>query len=329
MKTVAIWTGVAAASLMVLTACGGSTPPPRSEAAATVVQSCGRALEFAAPPHRAVSLEQNATEIMLSLGLTDRMIGTSYRTDPVLDELAEAYGSVPVLAERYPSRESLLAAEPDFTYSTFASAYAPEAAGSRDDLAALGVPAYLSAHSCEDRAAAPRPVDFESIFAEITDIATVFGVPERADALVTGQRARLQTAVERAQPAPGTSVLWYYSGTSTPNVAGNGGLPATITGMLGLRNAFDDAGKAWVEGSWEEIAERDPAVIVLADLTRGGDGDSAQAKIDFLRAHPVASQLRAVREGAFVTIAGAAMDPSIRSVSAVEALSAGLQEVSP
>jgi iron complex transport system substrate-binding protein len=325
MKTVAICAG---AALMALTACGGSAPPPRSEAAATVVQSCGHALEFAEPPHRAVALEQNATEIMLSLGLADRMIGTSYRTDPVLDELAEAYRSVPVLAERYPSRESLLAVEPDFTYSTFTSAYAPEAAGSREDLAALGVPAYLSAHSCEDRVATPRRVDFESIFAEITDIATVFGVPERADALVTGQRARLQAAVDRAQPTPGTSVLWYYSGTSTPNVAGNGGLPATITGMLGLRNAFDDADKAWVEGSWEEIAERDPAVIALADLTRGGDGDSAQAKIDHLRAHPVASQLRAVREGAFVVIAGAAMDPSIRSVSAVDALSAGLQEVS-
>lgn len=328
MKTVAVWSGVAAAALLVLTACASGPAPADTGATGaagpvTTVQSCGRTLQFSAAPRRAVALEQNATEIMLSLGLADRMAGTSYRTDPVLDHLAEAYARVPVLSDRYPSREALLAAEPDFTYSTFASAYAPEAAGSRDDLAALGVPAYLSAHSCPDRA--PGPVAFESILQDITDVGAVFGVPERAAALVAEQRARLAAAAGAA--VPDRSVLWYYSGTSTPNVAGAGGLAATMSDLLGVRNAFADAPQAWVEGSWEEIAERDPDVIVLADLTRGGDGDSARAKTEFLRAHPVAAQLRAVREGAFVVVPGAAMDPSIRSVSAVEAVSAGLKEL--
>ncbi|WP_198961205.1 ABC transporter substrate-binding protein [Pseudonocardia sp. MH-G8] len=324
MKIVATWMGVASVAVMALAACGGApVPAAAGPGAATTVQSCGQTLAFAAPPQRAVALEQNATEIMLSLGLADRMAGTSYRTDPVLDELAEAYAGVPVLAEQYPAREALLAAEPDFTYSTFASAYAPEAAGSREDLAALGVPAYLSAHSCPDRA--PGPVPFDAIMQEITDIGTVFGVPERAAALVAEQRARLAAATGTSTPE--RSVLWYYSGTSTPHVAGSGGLAATMSEVVGVRNAFDDAPQAWVEGSWEEIAERDPDVFVLADLTRGGDGDSAQSKIDFLRAHPVASQLRAVREGAFIVVPGSTLDPSIRSVSAVEAVSAGLQEV--
>lgn len=325
MKTVVRAAGGVAAVLVVLTACGRGPVPadPQPTGPVTTVQSCGRALEFAVPPGRAVALEQNATEIMLSLGLADRMVGTSYRTDPVLDELGVAYRTVPVLAERYPSREALLAAEPDFTYSTFASAYGPEAAGSRDDLAALGVPAYLSAHSCEGRA--PGPVGFESILQEITDIGAVFGVPERAAALVAEQRARLAAA--SGATAAGKSVLWYYSGTTTPNVAGAGGLAATISDTVGVRNAFADAPQAWVEGGWEEIAERDPDVVVLADLTRGGDGDSARAKIEFMRAHPVASQLRAVREDAFIVVAGAAMDPSIRSVSAAEAVSAGLREL--
>ena len=43
----------------------------------------------------------------------------------------------------------------------------------------------------------------------------------------------------------------------------------------------------WPAGNWEQIAARDPDWIVVADLTRGGDGDSAQAKIDFLRSNPL------------------------------------------
>lgn len=80
----------------------------------------------------------------------------------------------------------------------------------------------------------------------------------------------------------------------------------------------------WFAGGWEKIADRNPDVIVLADLTRGGDGDSAEAKKRFLRADPVASKLDAVRHNRFVVVPGSAVDPSLRSVSAVEAVSKGL-----
>ena len=76
-------------------------------------------------------------------------------------------------------------------------------------------------------------------------------------------------------------LMWYYSGTKTPAIAGRGGLPDTISGFLGAGNAFSDIAQQWSEGSWEKIAERDPDVIVLADLTRGGEGDSAEAKMRF------------------------------------------------
>ena len=39
------------------------------------------------------------------------------------------------------------------------------------------------------------------------------------------------------------------------------------------------------------------------------------------------AKLDAVREGRFITVAGSAMDPSVRSVSAVEQVSAGLKEL--
>lgn len=334
MKTTFISVALAMALVGTTAACGGTSGASVGNAATAgtgtvALTSCGLPLTVAAPPSRAIALEQNATEIMLSLGLGDRMIGTSYQTDPVLPELRAGYEKVPVLAKLYPSREAVRAANPDFVYSTYSSAYAPDAAGERKELGALGVPAYLSAFSCEDPAVAKDEVTFDGIFAEIRDIAAVFGVPERGDQVVADQRARLEAAKRTGTAAGDTSLLWYYSGTSTPYVAGHGGLPDAISALVGATNAFTDAKQKWPAGNWEEIAQRDPDVIVLADLTRGGDGDSAQSKIDFLRRNPVTAKLDAVVNGRFITVSGSSMDPSIRSVTALEQVSAGLRATLP
>ncbi|WP_169809082.1 ABC transporter substrate-binding protein [Microtetraspora fusca] len=325
MKTIPIRWGVAVAVLTLVTACGSGTATTNTSAPrGTRVTSCGVTLEIPAPPRRAVAMEQNAAEIMLTMGLADRMAGTAYQTDPVPPELEEAYARVPVLAQQYPGREALLAKKPDFVYSMRASAFAPEAAGSRQDLAKLGVPAYLSSNDCEDRALIPATAEFEAIFGEIDDIATVFGVRERGQAVVADLRRRLEEAKRTAPQNRHTTLMWYYSGTKTPAIAGDTGLPGTITRLLGAQNAFADVKQQWPEGNWEEIAARDPDVIVLADLTRGGDGDSAEAKKRFLREDPVASKLTAVKNDRFIVVPGSSMDPSVRSVTAVEQVGQGL-----
>ncbi|TYC07089.1 ABC transporter substrate-binding protein [Micromonospora sp. WP24] len=336
MKTVFITAGLCAVLAAAGCSAGTATPTASNNPAGPVhLTNCGLPVDVSAPPQRAVTLEQNATEIMLSLGLADRMAGTSYQTDPVLPALRPAYEKVPVLAKLYPSREAVRAANPDFVYSTYTSAYAPDAAGSRADLAKLGVPAYLSGFACENPADAIQTITFDGIFDQVRDIATVFGVPERADQLIREQQGRLDAArggvttatpSATAGPNAGPSLLWYYSGTSTPYVAGRGGVPDAIGSLLGTRNAFADADQKWPAGNWEEIAKRNPDVIVLADLTRGGDGDSAQSKIDFLRRNPVTSKLDAVVAGRFVIVPGSSLDPSIRSVEAAELVGAELRE---
>jgi iron complex transport system substrate-binding protein len=334
MKTVTVSACLSLVLAATLAGCAGDSPgdggtsnDAASPGTGTEITNCGATLTIGEPPQRALAMEQNATEILLSLGLADRMIGTSYQTDPVLPELADAYAEVPVLADLYPNREAVLEAAPDFVYSTFTSAYGPDAAGPRADLAALDVPAYLSRFACEDPATGEPTVHFDGIFAEITEIAAIFGVTDRGEQLVADQQDRLRAATEAAPASGDTDLLWYYSGTATPYVAGSGGLPAAISELLGARNAYGDAEQTWPAGSWEEIAARNPDVIVLADLTRGGDGDSAQSKIDYLRSNPTTAQLDAVKGDRFIVVSGSSMDPSIRSVTAVEAVATGLAEL--
>lgn len=330
MKTIITTTVVVAA--LALSGCANSSASGRSSttpSTGSTLTSCGMQLTVPAPPERAVTLEQGATEVMLALGLQDRMVGTSYLTDAVAPEWRSAYDDVPVLAEQYPSTEQLREANPDFVYSMRASAFASDAAGSRQELIDLGVPAYLSANDCEDPALVPDEVGFDAILDEVTDIARVFDVEQRGHDLVAEQRDTLERVTAAASDTGAPSVVWLYSSVNgAPVVAGANGLADTMGRVAGATNAFDDLDAQWSETSWDEIAQRDPDVIVVADLSRGLPGDSADDKIDQLRSDAVTKDLSAVRDDHLIAVPATELDPSVRSIDALETVSTALTEYS-
>lgn len=332
---------VMSSAVVLLAGCGASTAPAAvgattSSAASssagagptypmTVQDVCGLDVAVQAPPRQAIALEQGATEVMLSLGLQDRMVGTSYLTDPVLPGLSEAYAKVPVLAKLYPAPEVVRSAEPDFVYSMLSSAFTPEVAGSREELAGLGVPAYVTRMNCEDPKL-NKDFTFDAFFQEVKDVAAVFDVPARAEQLIADQQEQLREATAKASAVSGNpTVMWFYSTyNGAPIVAGPGGVPAAINKLVGARNVFDDLDSKWGEVSWETIAARNPDVIVIADLTRGRAGDSQADKRKLLATDRIASQLGAVTSDHLVALPGSALDPSVRSVAAVPTLAQAL-----
>lgn len=113
-----------------------------------------------------------------------------------------------------------------------------------------------------------------------------------------------------------------------PYVAGRTGLPSEMSRVVGAKNAFDDVDEDWPEVSWEEVAARNPDFIVIGDLSeRGRPGDSAAEKRAAMAAHPVVSQLAAVRGNKIVEVPGIELDPSVRSVHALELLAAGMKDL--
>ncbi|MER2224708.1 MAG: ABC transporter substrate-binding protein, partial [Rhodococcus sp. (in: high G+C Gram-positive bacteria)] len=127
--------------------------------------------------------------------------------------------------------------------------------------------------------------------------------------------------------AENVTLAWWYAATKTPYFAGCCGAPGIMTDAVGAKNAFDDNKQYWPEIGWESVLDRDPTVLVLADLDRGGDGDSAAAKIAFLESDPVASKLTAVKNKRYIILEGTTMDPSIRNVGGIEQLSDGLRRL--
>lgn len=321
--------GVVAAALT-LAACGTATgaarvssaPPTNGTATVTpaTLSNCGMKVSVATAPARAVTMNQSATEVMLALGLADRLAGTAYLDDAVLPRYAADYARVPVLAQEYPGREALLKAEPDFVYAAYPSAFEAEAAGSRADLAGLGIASYLSPAACPDRDTSGA-LTIDQVWQEIADVGALFGVRDRAAALVAEQRQQVQAATADRAGLDGVRVLWWDGGTDAPTVGACCGAPAMIMSALGLTNAFDSVGGGWGQTSWEAVAKVDPDVIILVDAS----WDTAGSKRAFLAANPVTSTLRAVRAGRTVDVSFSATTPGVRNASAVGDLAGALR----
>ncbi|MCY3035213.1 TroA family protein, partial [Aerococcus mictus] len=69
---------------------------------------------FDQSPERAVSLSGFTTEMLLALGLEDKMVGYAYQDNEVLPEYKEALSQVKELSDQNPSKEVLIASQPDF-----------------------------------------------------------------------------------------------------------------------------------------------------------------------------------------------------------------------
>ncbi|MEU5945295.1 ABC transporter substrate-binding protein [Micromonospora sp. NPDC047465] len=308
--------------LVLLGACATDDDPAPASGAPATLTNCGTPVTVAAPPQRAVTLNQPATEIMLALGLADRMAGTAYLDDAILPEHAAAYASVPVLSGKYPAKEKLLETAPDFVYASFHSAFGDEGVGDRAALAELGIGTYLSPAGCPKQHR-PGKLTVEDVFAEIRDVAAVFGVPERAERLIADHRARIAAAAARLDGTRDVSVLWWDAGTDAPSVGACCGSPNMIMSAVGVDNAFGDLAGGWADTSWESAVARDPDAIVLVDAT----WDPAAAKQAFLARHPTLKDLPAVAGQRFVVVPFSSTSAGVRAVLGVEALAAGVAQL--
>jgi iron complex transport system substrate-binding protein len=325
---------VALCSALLLAGCGQSAAPAQRSAGAAgyprSVPNCGRAVVIDAPPARAVSLNQGSTEILLSLGLADRMVGTATWTDPVRPDLAADNGRVPQLAADKPALETVLDTEPDLVTASFAGTLGPGGVADRDEFARLGVPTYLAPSDCVGKATGSAdgsraaPLTMDLVYDEIRDLAKIFDVPDRG----AGLSAELQGRMTTARAVADVDIAFWFSDVRTPYMAGCCGAPGIIAATVGARNVFADTTDEWPQVSWEAVAARDPDVLVLADLSRRTiEGDSLATKIQFLESNPVTARLTAVREKRYIVVNGADLNPSIRTVDGAEKVANRLREL--
>ncbi|MEG0439764.1 MAG: ABC transporter substrate-binding protein [Solibacillus sp.] len=315
------WASLALTALLILTACNNTEPETKKEPAsvgataeALTIENEGMTLEYTEVPKRAITINQHVTEIMLALGLEDSMIGTSYLDDEIYEPLQEAYAEVPVLAERNPSKEQIIASEADFIYGGWASAFNPKNVMSREELKELGINSYLQSSSIK---VGPT---VEDIYTDIRNISSIFRVEERGEALIEEMNKEIEAITEKlpANEEP-IDVLVFDSGDTEVFTATQNFMNTLVT-MAGGKNVFGDIEKNWATVSKEDAVDRAPEAIVVIDY----GSTTAEEKIAFLKADPALSQTPAVQNEHFVVLPLSAASEGVRVAEALGILAEGL-----
>jgi iron complex transport system substrate-binding protein len=287
------------------------------------VTSCDRQVTFDAPPKAAVSNDVNLTEMMLVLGLTDRMAGytgvSGWKTlDPVL---REGVAELPELSAKYPSREVLIGAGADFFFAGWNYGMKVGGEVTPETLAPYGIAVYELTESCihiMDKTKA----SMEDMYADILNLGAIFGVSERAEALVAGWRKELTDYVAGLTPLPAPPRVFVYdSGEDAPFTAGRYAMPTALIEAAGGVNIMDDLGKSWAEIGWEPVIERNPEVVVIVNY-----GDvTADQKIAFMKGNSAFAAIDAVRNDRFVVLEYVEATPGPRNIAAVRKLAEGFR----
>lgn len=282
------------------------------------VENCGISTTYAGAPKRAFTMNQAATEIMLALGLHDRMVGTAFLDDAILPELADAYRTIQVRTTAYPSREELLEARPDFVYAAYPSAFSNDVPGMRE-LLQSETGRYLSPSGCARRTRSSSE-STETVFGEIRDIARIFGVLPRAEQLISAYRSELEaTRNQIGTVTTPARVFWWDSGLP-PSVAGCCGIPNEILRLAGAQNIFQDVRGTWGTVSWDDVIARNPEVIVLVDAAWA----PADQKRQWLLNNAAFAGIDAVKHQRFVTVSFSDATPGVRNVGTVRKVARAL-----
>lgn len=284
--------------------------------------NCGYSHVYQAPPQRAVTLSNNATEIMLALGLAPQMAGTSYMGNlQISPQYAASYDLIPVLSPLIATTEQLIEVEADFVYAGYPDGFS-ERWHTRAQLHDLGMATRLATEGCN-----LGRFDFPDLWQELRDVAAIFGVPDRAETLIGDLQRRLDDVAAALDGVEPVMVLIYNGGDAPPRAALGNTMLNSIVARAGGVNIFGDIESRYGTVSWEDIIDRDPEhVVVFYSLTEAGQlvadpsSEIAGARVALLREIPIMAGVTAVRESRFTPLSSVFGQPGPSSVDAVEML---------
>ena len=226
-------------------------------------------LEVPYDAQRIAVMDMAALDILDSLGLGDRVVGTSdtsldYLQDYVTDDKIANLGTI-----KEADLEAVMACEPDVIF------IGGRLSKSYDALSEIAPVVFLSTDT--------EIGLVESVRKNATTIASMFGLEDKVDSLMAGFDSRIETLGEFAE---GKTAIVGMCTSGSFNVLGNDGRCAIIGGEIGFENigvdANIDTSTHGNEASFEFIVEKAPDYIFVMDRDAAIGTDGAQLAKDIM-----------------------------------------------
>ncbi len=286
------------------------------------VDSCNRTVTFDSPPQRAISNDVNLTEMMLVLGLSDKMVGyTGISGWKTLDEeMRLGVKQLPELSPKYPSKEVLVGADADFFFAGWNYGMKVGGEVTPETLKPFGINVYELTESCI-HIMTKKKVSMDDMYNDLLNLGRIFQIENRAKKLVDAYRSDLNKFTQKLKTTSAKKVFVYDSGEDTPFTAGRYAMPTALIEAAGGINIMDDFQKSWGTVTWEEVIDRNPEVVVIVNYGKV----TAEQKRNFMMSNPAFANIDAVKNNRFVTLEYVEATPGPRNIKAIKKLAKALR----
>ena len=281
------------------------------------VDSCNRTVSFDSPPQRAISNDVNLTEMMLVLGLSDKMVGyTGISGWKTLDEeMRLGVKQLPELSPKYPTKEVLVGADADFFFAGWNYGMKVGGEVTPETLKPFGINVYELTESCI-HIMSKKKASMDDMYNDLLNLGLIFQIENRAKKLVDAYRSDLKKFTQQLESIPAKKVFVYDSGEDTPFTAGRYAMPTALIEAAGGINIMDDFQKSWGTVTWEEVIDRNPEVVVIVNYGKV----TAEQKRKFMMSNPAFANIDAVKNDRFVTLEYVEATPGPRNIKAIKKL---------
>ncbi|MGO2664547.1 ABC transporter substrate-binding protein [Mycetocola reblochoni] len=304
---------VAAGAIMVslaLAGCSSTTDTtahspgasPSNAGYPVTIDNCDRETTFDAAPDRVVSLWQSATEMLLALGLGDRIVATAGDYAPYPESIADDAAALNSIgsAMGWPSKEVVLSQDPDLVIGQSLEGFAFDASygyATAEELEDAGIDLY-GANMCVPEDSLSMTVDTSS--ETLADLGRIFGVEDEAEALIAKIAAQKQAVVDAVSGLDAPSVVYYQGGEGPIHVLA-GGIYTSAIETAGGTSAFPTE----ADVSREDFAASDAEVLLVATF----EGQDFASRLAYLE--ETFPDLPAVKNGRVYELPVADTDASI------------------
>lgn len=312
--------------ILFLSACNAKEDKPATQQPETVgqekvvIENYGRTTTYEKVPERAVSIELGPTQVLLALGLEDKILSVAladFEYEDCLPEYRDKLSKLDVMIKGLPTLELLLSHQPDFVYGTI---YALSGYGETPltDVEKENIPVYCMTGTCSEK---PSIGD---VYTDIADLGKIFHKENEAAALIARYQER-EKAIKSGYSGREVRIMGYDSGDKQAYVAGKG-IESEIFRLAGGMNVYKDSNKAFLGVNWEDIAIKNPEVIVIHEYATEQVG-TAKEKIKLFKEHPALKNVDAVKNDNFVVVTLAEVFPGLQVFDAAERIQAKIKSI--
>ena len=242
---------------------------------------------FNEAPKKVITNNQTSTELLLTLGLKDSIIGTGDLDTPIPEALKADYEAIPAIANKGDvAKEVVVGSGADLVIGRAAS-FKEDRYGSIPSLNEVGINTYVQLASKMN-----TDISLDTIIQDVRNVGILFDVQDKANALADSLQASFDN-IKSKVPTTGdrkkVMLIVNYSGESFTAYGANASLQSEMLNVLNADNVIEKGGAI----SLENIISTNPDHIVYVTATKNAsvDGDA----IDRILAEPTIQDVTAIK----------------------------------